>query len=340
MVSFNCAKMSYDHTAKRRKIGEEEYVDSTRSTRFYNYEGGRSWTVSIAVPSSILADAITPERRTSVAGRIARALAVFGIDEVVIYDDSPVETRPKLVDTKSYTGDVDPGHFLEHLLGYLEVPPFMRKMLFPLHPNLRLAGQLPSLDMPHHPNPQEFLPYREGVAGKGTPKGTVIDIGLKTPVTIEDEVPPNTRVTLSYPDPDSDKAEACDPAAPREEGGYYWGYSVRKASSLSAMWTECKYEGGYDITIGTSERGRTMDQAFPDFQTLEFKHLMIVFGGPRGIEYAAVNDKELDMVDVSGGKTKELFDHWVNVLPGQSSRQIRTDEALFIALTSLRRLWF
>ncbi|OLN96657.1 putative methyltransferase C9orf114 [Colletotrichum chlorophyti] len=333
--------MSYDQRAKRRKTGEEEFVDSTRpySSKFQPIEGGRTWTISVAVPSSILADAITAERRTAVAGRIARALAVFGIDEVVIYDDSPLESRPKLVDTKSYTGDVDPCHFLEHLLGYLEVPPFMRKMLFPLHPNLRLAGQLPSLDMPHHPNPADWLPYREGVAGKGTPKGTMIDVGLKDPVLIEDEVPPNTRVTLSYPDYNSDQAEACDPAAPREEGGYYWGYQVRRANSLSALFTECKYEGGYDISIGTSERGRTIEQSFPT-APLDFKHMLIVFGGPRGIEYAAVNDKELEGMDISAGKVKELFDHWVNVLPGQSSRQIRTDEALFVALTGLRKLWY
>ncbi|WYZ39572.1 hypothetical protein EsH8_III_001486 [Colletotrichum jinshuiense] len=333
--------MSYDQRAKRRKTGGDEYVDSAKpSGKFQPIEGGRTWTVSIAIPSSTLADALTAERRTTVAGRIARALAVFGIDEIVIYDDTPLESRPKSVDTKSYTGDIDACHFLEHILGYLEVPPFMRKMLFPLHPNLRLAGQLPSLDMPHHPNPADWLPYREGVAGKGTPRGTMIDVGLKEPVLIEDEVPPNTRVTLFYPDYNSDTAEACDPAAPREEGGYYWGYQVRRASSLSAMWTECKYEGGYDVSIGTSERGRNLPQAFPSEQPLEFKHMLIVFGGPRGIEYAAVNDKELEGMDISAGKTKELFDHWVNVLPGQSSRSMRTDEALFIALTGLRRLWY
>ncbi|KAL0937187.1 methyltransferase C9orf114 [Colletotrichum truncatum] len=333
--------MSFDPRAKRRKTGEDSHVESALPySKFEAVEGGRSWTVSVAIPSSIMADALNAERRTAVAGRIARALAVFGIDEIVIFDDSPVESRPKRVDHKSYTGDVDPCHFLEHLLGYLEVPPFMRKMLFPLHPNLRLAGQLPSLDMPHHPNPQDWLPYREGVAGKGTPKGTVIDLGLKDPVVIEDEIPPNTRVTLHYPDYNSDEVEACDPAAPREEGGYYWGYSVRRADSLSAMFTECKYEGGYDISIGTSERGRTLSQSFPSTAPLDFKHLLIVFGGPRGIEYAAVNDKELEGMEMSAGRTKELFDHWVNVLPGQSSRNIRTDEAIWIGLTNLRRLWY
>ncbi|KAG8408649.1 hypothetical protein J3458_019672 [Metarhizium acridum] len=52
-----------------------------------------------------------------------------------------------------------------------------------------------------------------------------------------------------------------------------------------------------------------------------------------------MNDEELVKMDIQGGRTRELFDQWVNVLPGQGSRTIRTEEALFIALTALRGLW-
>jgi predicted SPOUT superfamily RNA methylase MTH1 len=52
-----------------------------------------------------------------------------------------------------------------------------------------------------------------------------------------------------------------------------------------------------------------------------------------------MNDEELSKMDIQGSKTKELFDHWINVLPNQGSRTIRTDEAVFIALTSLRGIW-
>ena len=68
--------------------------------------------------------------------------------------------------------------------------------------------------------------------------------------------------------------------------------------------------------------------------------VLLVFGGPRGLEYAAMNDPELSEMGIGSGKTRELFDHWINVLPFQGSRTIRTDEAVFIALTDLRRLWF
>jgi methyltransferase len=76
------------------------------------------------------------------------------------------------VDTNAYTGDTDPCHFILHLMSYLEAPPFMRKALFPLHPNLALQGLLPSLDMPHHPHQKlELLPYMEGVTMTGKGKG-------------------------------------------------------------------------------------------------------------------------------------------------------------------------
>jgi len=162
---------------------------------------------------------------------------------------------------------------------------------------------------------------------------------MERPVKIAEPIPPKTRVTLHFPNQSFEGAEPVDPAAPRTEAGYYWGYQVRKASSLSNVFTESTWEGGYDISIGTSERGIPASKAFPPARKPKFNHLLIVFGGPRGLEYAAMNDRELSEMGIGGAKTRELFDHWVNVLPNQGSRTIRTEEAVFIALTELRRLW-
>jgi predicted SPOUT superfamily RNA methylase MTH1 len=83
----------------------------------------------------------------------------------------------------------------------------------------------------------------------------------------------------------------------------------------------------------------SLNKTFSSSSTPDFKHLLIVFGGPRGLEFAAMNDPDLTGMSISGGRTKELFDHWVNVLPNQGSRSIRTDEAMLIALAGLRGLW-
>lgn len=246
-------------------------------------------------------------------------------------------------------------------MSYLETPPHLRKLLFPLHPNLRTAGTLPSLDLPHHLRAEEWCPYREGVTVSSEALGpglSLVEAGLRVPVTLDAEIPPATRVTLKFmPDAqetakDSNakeiKAQAVNPDEPREEGGYYWGYNVRKASSLSAVFEECIYDGGYDVTIGTSERGAPLESLYStsdgeqagqqdDGLSLgRFKHLLIVFGGVSGIEVAVKNDPELQKLGVK--EAKAVFDRWVNVCPGQGSRTIRTEEAIWVGLMGLRRL--
>jgi methyltransferase len=168
----------------------------------------------------------------------------------------------------------------------------------------------------------------------------MVEIGMDKPVQILEDIPPKTRVTLQMPDDVDGQVLPIHPKAPREEGGYFWGFEIRKCASLSAVFTDSPFEEGYDISIGTSERGRPLTNAFPPTsKPPNFQHLLVVFGGPRGLEYASMNDPELSDMKVSGGRTKELFDHWINVLPNQGSRTIRTDEAVFIGLTGLRRLW-
>ena len=46
------------------------------------------------------------------------------------------------------------------------------------------------------------------------------------------------------------------PSEPRTEMGLYWGYNVRLAQTFGAVFTQCPFKDGYDVTIGTSERGK------------------------------------------------------------------------------------
>merc|ERR1719476_141755 len=64
---------------------------------------GRDWTLSIALPGSILDNAQSPELRTYLAGQIARAAAVCQVDEVIIFDESgeaAVDTRGEFTGVK------------------------------------------------------------------------------------------------------------------------------------------------------------------------------------------------------------------------------------------------
>ena len=313
------------------------------------------------------------------------------MDEVVIFNDGQFEQRSKnfvgqglsQADAewqKSYTGYSNPDYFLTHILSYLETPPHLRKRLFPVHPDLQLAGSLPSLDMPHHLRSHEWCLYREGVTVEGSQSingaseavfdqgrekkkkkikkkllsespssttTTLVDCGLPQLSSIAGSIPPNTRVTLKLTaeaEAESSQnpplsAHAVSPFTPREESGYFWGYSVRPASSLSAVFTECPFAGGYDVTFGTSERGLplstlTHPPAPSESKIPEYSHMLIAFGGVAGLEAALKADAELRSMGVK--KVEELFDFWVNLCPGQGSRTVRAEEAVWLGLMGLR----
>ncbi|KAF2157006.1 DUF171-domain-containing protein [Myriangium duriaei CBS 260.36] len=333
-------------------------VDTSKPTAVYAPGKGRSHTLSIALPGSIIANCLTHDLKTSMCGAIARAAAVFSVDEIVIFNDgqaAPADKQHASADAASgYTGYSDPDDFLYHVLSYLETPPYLRRALFPMHPNLRTAGALPSLDMPHHLKQMETCAWREGVVvpAEARRDGSRVDCGIGARVWVEDGIEVGSRVTVKLPNAGevaegtkNVEAEAVRPEEPREEGGYYWGYSCRTAASLSAVFTESPFEEGYDVSVGTSERGRPVEELVGHREvngddgwpiSKDWQHMVIVFGGVAGLEAALKADREL--LDKGVTDVKDLFDHWVNLVPGQGSRTIRTEEAVWLGLMGLRQV--
>lgn len=119
------------------------------------------------------------------------------------------------------------------------------------------------------------------------------------------------------------------PYTPKKETGTYWGYTVRIAKTLNAVLTESPFTNGYDLTIGTSDRGSSIDELSLDDK--QYTHGLIVFGGLNGLEFALENDDVLKINDVS-----LLFDFYINTCPQQACRTIRTEEAVLISLAELR----
>mmetsp|Transcript_1580 Transcript_1580/g.9751 ORF Transcript_1580/g.9751 Transcript_1580/m.9751 type:complete len:169 (+) Transcript_1580:158-664(+) len=140
---------------KRKRRREADVGNAPEAEREEEYvtNGGRPWTVSIAVAGSIIENAQKFDLKTALAGQIARAVTIFNVDEVVVYDD--------LYDAS--TGHSKASTFLARVLQYLEMPQYLRRALVPVHPDLKLCGTLPPLDAPHHPRAHEWKEYREGV---------------------------------------------------------------------------------------------------------------------------------------------------------------------------------
>jgi len=113
---------------------------------------GRKYTVSIALPGSIMTNAQSPQLRSYLAGQIARALAVFSVDEVIVFrEDTTGQKGTEGVRERDGGGaSMDPCMFLARLLQYLDCPQYLRKAFFPMHRDLQHAGLLNPLVAPHH----------------------------------------------------------------------------------------------------------------------------------------------------------------------------------------------
>lgn len=312
---------SPEDSTSEKKIRFDSVFDAQKAE---GNRKGRSYTVSLALAGSILDNAQSQELRTYLAGQIARALAVFSIDEVVIFSD---DKSPHAKGNSQ----------LVNILQFLECPQYLRKEFFPIHKDLKFAGVLNPTDMPHHLRAFEESQFREGVVLDKTSEDTKVSLaytGLRKECELDKKLEPGLRVTIKLLQETKKvfKGQVVSPSLPREEFGLYWGYTVRFAPNLSEVFTKSPFKGGYDLTIGTSERGQNCDslESLPSF-----KHLLIVFGGVKGLEAALEADTELDVKD-----PQPLFDLYLNTCPNQGSRTIRTEEAILISLAAMRsKIW-
>ncbi|KAL0272611.1 UNVERIFIED_CONTAM: hypothetical protein PYX00_005515 [Menopon gallinae] len=334
---------------ERKKRKEEKFLkralktekpkndEESTATEEVNSDFDDIRTCSIAVPGSILANAQSPELRAYLAGQVARAACIYKISEIVIFDDI-CGTPPSVIETDTVSGNKKFCIQFARLLQYLECPQYLRKHFFPIHYDLKFAGLMNPLDAPHHLRQDEDFMFREGITTdkpvkKG--KGTYVNIGLLKEALIEDALKPGLRVTVEITTKDRLNSKkicgrAVPPDRPVKQLKTYWGYSVRLAGSLSEVFSKSPFPKGYDLTIGTSERGTDIDSVKKKHFS-DFKHAIIVFGGLQGLESALESDS-LEVDDVS-----LLFDHYLNTCPQQGSRTIRTEEAILITLAELRK---
>ncbi|KAF9904749.1 hypothetical protein BX616_001214, partial [Lobosporangium transversale] len=331
---------------------------------------GRPWTVSIALPGSILDGSLTVELKTYLVGQIARACVLFNVDEIVIYNESAKGlSKEGAIGKDDYLPKSDPNLFMGRVLQYLETPLYLRKLLFPMHRDLKFAGLLNPLDPPHHVHQDERSLFREGVVIRARDqKYSIVNCGMRKEVLIDRLVPTGSRVTVRIHGAEKDKKKmdkhsktaaaiaameasllegsddnkaalqkyfmgtVVSPKTPREETGYYWGYQVRLADSISKVFTESPFPNGYDLTIGTSDKGTPISSETAS-SISNFSHALVVFGGATGIETAVEADEDLKC---DADEAKDMFDFWLNTCPSQGSRVIRTEEAILITMATLQ----
>jgi methyltransferase len=351
-----------DHKKKRQMAPQSASVASLWSDRLtseylLSSSRPRSYTISVAIPGSIIKNAQTQELRTHLVGQIARTIALYEIDEIVVFMDTGAEQA----------GDPDrgPSAFFSRLLQYIEAPPYLRKKLFPMHNDLKFTGLLPPLESPHHMRRDDKSRYREGIvtdrpASEGTSN---VDIGLPIDVTIPHQLRAGVRVTVSLkydPSPPMDRgvplpqtaATAVSPNDPREKFGLYWGYRTRLARSLGEVFSGCPFGqavaggggSGYDFMVGHSSTRPTAAAAEATNKSPEkdpsfassvsgCRHILLVFGGVSGLEACVEADEG---ITTNARDTDTLFDlYWNCSANNFGSRTLRTEEEVLISLTRL-----
>lgn len=365
------------HTALDNS-GFEEVASSSRS---------RLATISIALPSSILNNAQSPELRMYLAGQVARAAAIYCIDEIIIFDEQfDVDEKTSSHPHARHRGAVEAkqlpnvAQFFATVLEYLDTPQYLRKHLFPVSSDLRLVGILNPLALPSHVARSEMSRWREGVAfarssrahkrhphdnataqsplsspATNAPPTRYVDVGLDRLVEVDRPVVAGSRVTvdMSPSGPTYEKAPGkylfghiVPRNTPRKTDRLYWGYRVRTAPALSGVFAGSEIAPrGYDLTIGTSERGTHISASGRPSQSFalpEFSHLLIVFGGVHGLERSVRGDHKLEELGIESqavngaSNVGDLFDFYLNTCPQQGSRTIRTEEAILISLAALQ----
>lgn len=156
---------------------------------------GRAWTLSMAIPGSIIDNAQTKELKTYLAGQVARAAVIFQVDEIIVFDDQLGAAKNEGPTKRASDCHV----FLNRILQYLETPQYLRRALFPMHSDLSCAGLLNPLDCPHHLRSNEWSVYREGVVTDRPLKdkeGSHIHVGLQRDVVVDKRIQPGIRVTV------------------------------------------------------------------------------------------------------------------------------------------------
>lgn len=276
--------------------------------------------LAIAFPSSVLSQVRNGLVATLRLAEIARAAAIFRVDELVVYleRDTPADRSLQ--------------RFASLILDYLATPQYIRKRAFALSRDLRYVGALPPLRTPNQLVPASEAEVsvgdiREGFVTEVSPK-TSVDIGLKSEFMLDrpsKSAKVGTRGLFRLVDKENRRVRAID----WNDLEDYWRYTVSAPpSTLGALLRS--HEDW--LKIGTSRYGEPLSGTLSLLQRLvpEKKRTMLVFGSPaHGLSDILAEEK----INV-----RATFDLTLNTAINQGVATVRTEEAILISLSVLNEI--
>ncbi|WP_309493644.1 putative RNA uridine N3 methyltransferase [Candidatus Hecatella orcuttiae] len=269
--------------------------------------------LTVAIPASVVADTPHLREKTSKLGLIGRALAIFRVDYVVIYQDEGGRREGEL-------------RFVERVLAYMATPQYLRRALFQLSPELRYAGILPPLRTPHHPVKKSVRDLRVGEVRQGlvVKRGKTlpqVDIGVEKPALLEGVLPSERLLNVQVT-----RLEGGDvyvkPVA-LEEIPSYWGFQVE---CVNRPLDEVVKRGNYGLTVATSKFGTPLERVAESLveEWRRAGKVLVAFGSPTEGLREILARRRL--------RVEDLFDYTVNTVGKQGTETVRVEEALTASL--------
>jgi hypothetical protein len=265
--------------------------------------------LSIAVPDSALTDEPTQLDKSRKISLIARSCAIFHVQTIYLYHESG--------------GTTQDNSLLRTVLRYIETPQYLRRILFPKLSELKYAGVLSPLKIPHHTYTSDSKKIkvgdiREGVVffAKG---GKYVDVGLDKPIQYFGDDKEGRRITIQFK---SVFPEFSIKQISRKEVDQYWGYEVKESANLRTLLS------GWDYVILTSKKGKIIHKTQKFFEEISNADILVVFGSPeRGIH------------EILGNTINSISkSQIINFFPEQGTETVRLEEAILGTLSILNIL--
>lgn len=265
--------------------------------------------IEVAIPDTSLINCTGVRDKTQKVGLIARALAIFRVEHVVVYSTGRLTSRHQR----------DP-ELIVRLLRYMNTPQYLRKRAFSRSPMLQFAGTLPPLRTRSHPLAVSIddLRPRDVRWGIQVRPGKV-DIGLDRPVDFDSPVdqrrPTLFRIVTTKPKVNIERISP-------QSVDVYLGYEVDRADDLITYLRQSEIRP----RVALSRNGTPFKSIETTLQSLvqATGNLIALFGDP----HHGVSEILLD----GSSSLKDEIDLWVNSIPGQGTETVRLEEAILISL--------
>ena len=282
----------------------------------------RKIKIITVVPVSILLVEQTLYEKTLLIGWLARALAMFRVDEVILFRDS-----------ESSYEDLE---VMNDILNYLLIPPYIRKYVVGRKDTLRYVGLLPPLNISTHPllsDNIELLPIREGVVLDVRGFLAKVYVGLRDYVVAEiprdfsNGIRVGSRVLIKI----TKKKPLRGVIVDAERSPWYIGYKVVVADNIEKIINILRDPNV--VGVLTTKSGNDTYSVVKEVIEKGVRTLILLFG----------NHKK-DFNELIGHEYSTLFNDLVkfkiNTIPFQGVRSVRTVEAIYSTLAVVNELLY